>query len=299
MDNMAINKNRELQELLNYIAQNPLEGNTEQMENVLHRLYRLYQDGYRHSYSTILKTIDSLEEDTAAFLALNLSLIADEYERIEQLEPKQNPELSLLIVKPSFNKLRDHVNLEIMHMAQYKKYMVQGNIAKENFDKLEKMLRTHQEKSSEIEEKEKKLNEMLEDNRSAIQQLIIQLVTVLGIFATIVVAFTGSFNLLGSAFSAIGAVSKYRLFAMVFIVGIVLYNTVFLLIYGIGKIAKVSIFEPCQHGECASGKCSRNKCFLISKAFRRVPFVFWGNAVMLICMSILTVLWFVEMYMIH
>ena len=286
-------KNLEFEDLLTYIAQNPL-ANKEEMDSVLDRFYELYKDGYRHSYSTILRTIDSLEEDMASYLDLNLSFIEEAFDKLESSDKR-------LRVRKSFDKLKDHVKLEIIHMAQYKKYMMQDLTISENVENIKKTLAVQQQESIKVQENllemESKLSHMnneLSHNKDEIQQLIIQLVTVLGIFATIVVAFTGSFNLLASAFANIGDVSKYRLFAMVLVVGIVLYNTVFLMIYGISKIARVSIFETCKHGDCSMQRCTKTFCWFIPKVFRQMPFVFWGNFAMIFCMGILIILWYLK-----
>ena len=92
-------KNLEFEDLLTYIAQNPL-ANKEEMDSVLDRFYELYKDGYRHSYSTILRTIDSLEEDMASYLDLNLSFIEEAFDKLESSDKR-------LRVRKSFDKLKD------------------------------------------------------------------------------------------------------------------------------------------------------------------------------------------------
>ena len=189
---------------------------------------RLYEGErpYRHLYSNVCAVMyehlstspDKLDDGVpyqARNLASNMALI---YRSIEDTDRPES-------VKRSVYKLYDHIELENTRM----KYMAQQNKAQiEGVDKLHK----------EVENVGAKAMAIREDMDSMQEDLQRNYVTILGIFAAIVIAFATGSAFSSSVIQSMTSVSIYRLAFVMVVLGLFLFDLVVALFFFICRVSK-------------------------------------------------------------
>lgn len=101
-----------------------------------------------------------------------------------------------------------------------------------------------------------------------------ELIAVLSIFAAIVVTFSGGFTFLGSVMTSINEAECYEAVALEAIIcGMVIFNTIFLLMYLVGKITERNIYARCDTPDCSCNV----RCKGLTRIRKRLPYVFWFN----------------------
>lgn len=191
----------------------------------------LYDSGYRHMYSDICEVMfsylgsgdDPDEESPTQSLSLanNIEIIAGAFER-------QVPDS---LVTQSVIKLKDHIQLEQTRI----KYMVKQN--KWQRTSYEKATRTQQAAEATVDELKKKLEEATKQSKETLDAAKRDYVTILGIFASIVIAFTAGSAYTSSVLANINAIGVYRLVFLVLLIGLVLFNLLSLLLFFVSKVS--------------------------------------------------------------
>lgn len=134
----------------------------------------------------------------------------------------------------------------------------------------------------------KKLEGEIEDSRKGSSA---QTITVLSIFTGIAMAFFGGFSLLGSAFDSL----QYGVPAVAIvslIVGLILFNTIFVFLYVASKISGNPI-SGCGNRDCVScevsSSCKEKDCCL-SRIFKRYQLICIIDIALVILLLIFTIL---------
>ena len=188
---------------------------------------------FRHFYSDILSTLTQIDSDdnegSLDVLAVNMQAIKDGYQAVNYDGDK------LIDISKSIIKLFDHTNLEVA-CINYTKQL--NNATKSDLASTKELLKKQREEfdntKSETEtirntlrEETEKANKKIEDNQKQMQN---EYVTILGIFAAIVLAFTGGMTFSSSVLNNISKASVYRLSLISFIIGLVFFNLIWVLI---------------------------------------------------------------------
>ena len=274
--------------------------------------YAIYSDGkFRHSYAQIANVIyQNLDkgEDLLDYLCQTLGLVLKGIElKQQELQIKADcidadiddirEHEGWLHTSQAFRKLLDHIKLQVTNI----KYS-----GKSELNDLERKIRTVSSSNQQLIEHHTEQKTLIEKLGEKIENFNAQSITVLGIFAGIVMAFTGAFSLLGSAFSQINAVSFYRLLFLVLLVGFVLINSIFILIYMVGKLVNKSVASNCKYStpspavssvnfrnRCECDPEQRRKCNPLKRFYRRYPFVSILDAVILCMIALLAIMRFI------
>jgi hypothetical protein len=188
---------------------------------------------FRHFYSDILSTLTQIDSDdnegSLDVLAVNMQAIKDGYQAVNYDGDE------LIDISKSIIKLFDHTNLEVARI-NYTKQL--NNATKSDLASTKELLKKQREEfdntKSETEtirntlrEETEKANKKIEDNQKQMQN---EYVTILGIFAAIVLAFTGGMTFSSSVLNNISKASVYRLSLISFIIGLVFFNLIWVLI---------------------------------------------------------------------
>ena len=201
-------------------------------QDVYERLEKLYyspnrEDRYRHFYSDIFTVLTQIQQDPKQgdinILGQNLSLIRMEY------RPQNRDEQGNIIdISDSIRKLYDHVSLDIARIL----YSDAGD------------RKTAGETA--IIDMQSQLNQIqTEINRTKIAQSNVETelekqqreyISILGIFAAVVLAFTGGIAFSTSVLNNINTVSVYRIILVSLIIGLVLINILFGLFYYVDRL---------------------------------------------------------------
>ncbi|GAA8120011.1 hypothetical protein HpRW186_04550 [Helicobacter pylori] len=161
-----------------------------QKDQIIKDLKEIYKGEYKHKYSKITTIIlNSTRDREQAFMMLTQNIkILKEIQDNKEVES----------IKPKLEKLYDHMNLECIRLQDFDEKMSR---VKDVSIKLE----------DELNKNYKKLSEELNKQQT-------QYITILGIFASIVLTFVGGLAFSTSVLSNIDKANAYRLvFVMAFI----------------------------------------------------------------------------------
>lgn len=232
----------------------------------------VYSKNYRHSYASITSTIIHFKQtndnpDCLETLGYNIQCLI---EIIGDL--KDNYTLEEL--KPLI-KLYDHINLEI-NRANYLKVIS---------DEQEQLKKNIDEAKIEIERERNKLEDVIKNLKKEIEnaeKLKPEIITVIGIFSAITLAFVGGMSFTSSTLANIEKASIYRTIFIACICGLVMFNTVFCLMYIVAKILNRNIYAKCLEStkDCFSEKCDKF-CSSMERIRKRLPYIYWINILLI------------------
>lgn len=178
-----------------------------------------YKGGFRHFYSDIFDVVSQLHNKNIRgsneFLAQNISTIRGGYNP-QNLDEKGN----LIDIGKSIDKLYDHLNLEIGRLNCF-------STSKETAERL-----------SSVDTKIIELNKEVGESSKSLKRQQAEYISILGIFASIVLAFTGGMAFSTSVLDNINTVDAYRIIIVALIIGLVLCNVVFGLFHFLGHMIK-------------------------------------------------------------
>ncbi|MEH2960240.1 hypothetical protein [Candidatus Merdisoma sp. JLR.KK006] len=192
------------------------------------------KEKFRHYYSDIFSTLTLIDGDSSIgsldILAQNIQTIKDGY------IPKNTDENGDTIdIRKEIVKLYDHTNLDIARI-NYTKTMTNetmSELAKNRLlvASLEQKVRESEDALKEISNKTiddlKQLSGKVQERQEDMQK---EYITILGIFAAIVLAFTGGIVFSSSVLENIDKPSIYRISLIAFIIGLVFFNLIWVLI---------------------------------------------------------------------
>ncbi|MFP6210098.1 hypothetical protein ACLGDN_01870 [Helicobacter pylori] len=209
MENKEENKDKDkkLEKIIVLLCE---EGDlSSQKDQIIKDLKEIYQGEYRHKYSKITTIIlNSTRDKEQAFMMLTQNI-----KTLKEIQGNKEVES----IKPKLEKLYDHMNLECIRLQDFDEKMSR---VKDVSVKLEDDLNKNYEKLSE------ELNK---------QQT--QYITILGIFASIVLTFVGGLAFSTSVLSNIDKANAYRLVFVMAFIALFFGNILYLLFSFLSKIS--------------------------------------------------------------
>lgn len=188
-----------LHKILTELADQNTRLNETQATWYLSRLKELYQNGFRHHYSGIygvITRIDAEDQQDLEILQRNIQTIYD-----KSLEVSSDEDF-----KARLEKLYDHINLDIARIA----YAKEINRRQEDRDRTTRVELTK-----------------LAERAQGMQR---DYITILGIFASIIITFVAGIGVSGSVLNNIDKVSIYRLTFVILLLALFLSNLLNLLL---------------------------------------------------------------------
>lgn len=141
-----------------------------------------------------------------------------------------------------------------------------------------------------IETNIKTANENIGDTEKKISSIHIDIIAVLSIFASIVLAFSGSMTVLGSALTGMQEVHAFKATFFVLLCGFVLGNIIFLLMYLVGKLTSRNIYARCKTEECTCNP----PCNGFTRIRKRLPYIYWMNLILIVLMALVIFFWYLD-----
>ncbi len=229
-----IDKTNDLIELIKILAE-PLTG--DKFEICISKIHELYDDSWRHSYSLITRYFlteikrDSVNEVLVQTIENLIELhkqIAQEYDAMKDTDKHRRNQCANC--RRNIEKLIDHINLEAVRIDY-------SEALKEESDKIaRKNLDANRRISSELKDVSLKLKQAEEKLKS--QQT--HIVTMLGIFASIVVAYVSGSSLSAAIFANMDKVDTPLLCFLTALIVIFISNLVY---YLFALLRKINGFE--------------------------------------------------------
>lgn len=195
----------------------------EELKKTAKSLKKLYTNDFRHSYSHFYPLIVEISRDNNDY---NLEKLT---ENLKQMQAFVETDISdgskeFKDLYLPLSKLVDHMNLEIARFNYY--------TASEK--KTEDLLKQNKK----IEKTLAEAQASLDDSKRRAETVQTEYTTILGIFASIILAFTGTITFSSSVLENVHKPSIYRLITVTLILGLISFNILFLLIDFIIKINK-------------------------------------------------------------
>ena len=212
------------------------------LEDIYHKVN---DDNFRHYYSDIyacLTMIDGNPEmGNIDILATNMQIIKDGYTGGKNKDVNGNP----IDVSKAIVKLYDHINLDIGRLNYTKRITsdTQAELSKTKLliEQLQKQLEESKEFSEEanqsFKDKSEQLSLEIQEGQKKMQN---EYITILGIFAAIVLSFTGGM-FTSSVLENMHKSSIYRVVFITLVIGCILYNLIWLLIDFIRNVNEKTI----------------------------------------------------------
>lgn len=189
---------------------------------------KIYTGDFRHSYSDItalLIKLNSDNKDAFNHISINLSGLIDKFTE------KGNEE-----TLKSLNKLYDHITLEQIRLCQVYQE------SKELIEKSRGLIDHYEQSVGRMEKTTSSAEAAIEvaiEVKEEASKLKVEVITVLGIFAAIVMAFTGGIAFSTSVLENMHKTSIYRIIMVLLAIGLVLVNGIYVLTEFIRSVTKV------------------------------------------------------------
>lgn len=197
----------------------------EKAEHALELALKVYSGGWRHSYGVVTKYFLANSKGNSSSLSDTLQICYENLKQVHDILAAQQDEPK---TRRSLEKLLDHIDLEIVR-----------------FDYFGKGLQTLQDQTEYTKSQISKIEQASDNAQQEIKNQKIQSVTILGIFASIVITFVAGISVTNALLTNIQELSKWSMsFWSVLILGGVvnvlysLYNMLYRLSGNKDKIIK-------------------------------------------------------------
>lgn len=200
------------------VSQMTLSTNKDKSEVYL-ELERIYAkedeiEDFRHFYSDIFAVLSLIDKDPSLgnmeILSQNMDIVRKGYQAVNT---DANGEI--VNIEKQINKLYDHINLEIARMNYFKETEMR---TENEMQKVSDTLKQVEDNVKQMEDTVEKADDMQK-----------QYITILGIFASIVLAFTGGIAFSTSVLENIASASIYRTVLISLILAFILLNVIYIL----------------------------------------------------------------------
>ncbi len=245
------------------------------IEEIANKLSELCSDGFRHQYSELFPLVIDIGSGDGGY---NLDYLSNNLAEVRTLV--ENDYLSkgkryTSLYRP-LTKISDHINLEI---ARYNYYSIS-----------EQYQQDLEARNRELLDQLETSTAALEDAKKNVSTVQTELISVLSIFAAIVLTFSGSMSLLGNALIGMQEAPFFKSIFFITLCGFIVMNAIFLMLYMVGKLTQRNIYVSCENGDCI---CDRGNldCKGIARIKKRLPYVFWLNVVLLSILIIDIIMW--------
>ena len=262
-----VDKKSELQELIETLCDVEFSKDTNKIDEWIQRLNKIYANKYRHTYSDIFFKLQEIiaksDSEVLEVLGENLDVLKN---KIELLVTQNSDDENLKITLFGYKKLADHINLEIGRYNFIKNQFatttsstpssnsIPIDVGKELQDKVDRLsddVNKMRPITTQAQKELDKLDSRLESNK-------ISSITTLTIFSAVVLAFSGGITFEVGMLQGMSTASPYRLVFVIALTGFVLFNTIFALLYFVGKLAGKSIGTKCRH--CSNDPNNKREC---------------------------------------
>lgn len=178
------------------------------VEKYTDELYEIYkQEDFRHSYAELSKFLENIFSEERDHL---VGLLDDILQYIDESESIKYPCKDIVLTK--IGKLADHAELENIRLARIERIRHIGDKVSVERTQIE----------STIKDNEK----LVESMRKTLNNNHAQLVSVLGIFAGIVIAVFGGLTFFSSVFNNVEKIGNYKLVFITALTGFTLFNVI-------------------------------------------------------------------------
>lgn len=244
-----------LDEIKNYAVDELDSAPSSDMVSVfLGKLKSVYDDeSFRHSYSIISSCLGTYQADERDSIPVVLARVVD----LALLEDKTDKNVRIL---GSLQKLLDHhIELECLRLNR--------------MDEIRNLAKVSKNQQEQTETITKRVNENTRILESKVKGFHEQSITILGIFSAIVVGFMAEISLFNKGLETLTPNNVYALLFYCTVAGIIVFDTLFMLIFFVAKIAGFSL---------AVNKHTKESGLWLFRTFFNYPYIYCFNALAII-----------------
>lgn len=281
---------------------------------IVSRLHKMYVTEFRHRYSEFFPMLVEIDEEAPEFGLEFLSNNIIAVRKYVDSNCTSGDGTYKRLYKPLM-KLSDHLNLEIARynhfVGQNERIMEQNTLLTVQNEQITELKKQNQDLQKQLADATAKLdranarfNKTKDKIKSAetklgkikksLDSIHIDIIAVLGIFASIVLAFSGSMTVLGSALTGMQEVHAFKATFFVLLCGLVLGNVIFVMMHLVGKLTDRSIYVPCKTKQCSCENNTTPECRGLTRLRKRLPYIFWLNVILISLMFFDVVIWILE-----
>lgn len=284
---------------INFILDRIIKINDD-IDDTIKCLIEFYLVHDRHRYSEVAKYINEKsinDEQVIAFTLMNLEMIIEYCDENEKdiIEPlinnsKENTKyqenkLDCILFKEKLHKLKDHIELELdrIEISANRENDMRTRMVQDLNLSLMHAQQDMEHKANRIEDK-----------------LSNTVISVLGIFSAIIIAFFGGLNVLANVLTYLpnSEITIYRLIFMSCITGLIVFNTIFMLLYFISRMLDKDMggfcgFNIIDKYEGSTGLIPRIY-YRFKIIMKRHPMMFWFNTLLVFIMSGTVLIWIIS-----
>lgn len=249
------------------------------IDKTLVALNDLYNNGYRNSYYIAFQVISDVLTNNKSYPDVIDAILHDLSIECESITLKHKKDISKLI---------DYLFLEL---SRYNSFNADLKNASEKATELQEMYDGFWNTTQQID------NDIYQ-TKSQMSDMIGKSVSILGIFTGIVMAFTGGLTALTGAFESLNSnVSKYRIFALFSIIGIILYNIIIILMFFISRVSGKDIGISCKNNYLSCNDCKKYnrketvRKRIICQAINKYPHIILGELILIYILYIICITW--------
>ena len=315
-----IEKTGELLSLIDALCDVNFAKEQNNIDGWVSKLNKVYSNEYRHTYSDIFFKIQQIMSDTLSnndasdtevleVLGENLNVLGN---RIDELAAQNSDDANYKNTVSGYKKFSDHIRLEIgpynFIKSRFTGTAADGNPGKatdehsaidtERVLKLEQAINAIRPRVAQAQKQLDSLDGKLESNK-------ISSITTLTIFSAVILAFSGGITFESGIFQGMVESTSYRLVFTIALSGFILFNTIFALLYLVGKMAGKRIGTKCKYmvnaddnynqcQSCGDGYCTK-ECAEVSIAcriFHKYSYVLAIDAILLYVLYTDFFLWY-------
>lgn len=288
-------RQEKLDELIYELSKELLTNDNKRIKQILNRLDIIYGENFKHKYSDLFPIIvEVFKEDNqynSDYLSNNLDKLGT---YLESEYSKGNKDYSGMHAQ--FTKLCDHLNLQMGQLSYILSKGTSDTIlqeAKEVLDTSNEQIKKSLIKLDESNKNLEKSEQDLKETSRKADAMQTELIAILGIFAAIIIAFSGGMTLLGSNITSISNAKHYESVIMVAIIcGMVMFNTIFLMMYFVSKLTEKDIMAKCEAEVCV--ECKNEECKGLTRIRKRFPYVFYYNCMSIIGIALDLAVWLMD-----
>lgn len=290
---MKIIPNRDIKLVLNKITENV------DIEDTINWIIEFYLLKDRHRYSEVAKYINEKsinDEQIISFILMNLEMIIDYCQGNPEILNEQiisikdgtkheDSKLDCNKLIEKLHKLNDHVELELDRIQFSVKR--EREVRVRMVDDLNNTLRNAQ-------------NDMISTANNIEAKLNNTVISVLGIFSAIIIAFFGGLNVLANILTYLpnSDISIYRLVFISCLTGIIVFNIVFMLLYFISRMLDKDMGGFCGFNIIIKYEESTELIprlyYRLKIIMKRHPMMFWFNSLIVFIMTSTFIVWLIS-----
>ena len=253
-------------------------------DGIVEELKNIYDGEYRHSYAQISRNMFYLDFDERETVSSGLDNVIFKLVELEQKEPS-----TYSSIRKSVVKLKDHIDLEIM---RYNLNDEANDRLETAFESAEELNKTTSFLSDEVVE----LQGKSWDFQNKMESLNTQSITILSIFAGLVFVFTGGLSFISTALQILNDASVYKLTFVLSLIGMLMFDLIFLFFYMIAKLTDKNISSPCikTHNQACDWVDECQNCNIIQRYLRRFHYVIIPNIFFISTMIGTVIIWLIR-----